>query len=74
MSKQNKALLDRISIFLGEPHKNDGDRRTPVSKDDFQELMIIIERLIDAKWERDCDGDPSVEYILVDRTRYQCFP
>ena len=64
------SLTDIIQDFLLDPHCSDGGYAT-VETSDMVQLNDIICALVAQKWEADSDGDYPVDYILVDRTRYE---
>lgn len=67
MTGENQALLERISEFLSEKHKSKDDGYAPVSQEDYFDLYDIFEKLIEAKWGPDADGDYPVETLIINR-------
>lgn len=63
----NHEIIDK---FLAQRIPSHGGR-APVTEADFEALSIIINLLIESKWEPDADGDYPVEFHLVDRTRFE---
>lgn len=66
--KTLKAMLDD---FMKTRSKCDGSGWAPVAEDDIEKLGKIILRILEEKYERDCDGSIPVEFDLVDRTRFE---
>lgn len=65
-----KNLSNKIERFLGERRRSTVGL-AEVKPEDVEELCVIIMALIEAKFERDPDGDLPVEFKLVDRTRFE---
>ena len=62
-------LFFLITTFLAEERKSEGSW-APVTDEDMDGLHDIIERLIELKFEEDCDGDHPVEWKLINRTTH----
>lgn len=65
------SLTELLQEFLKERRESDRGGYAPVTKEDLEQLHEIIGKLIEFKWEADCDGDRPVEWHLTDRTKYQ---
>lgn len=66
----NQKLQQAIESFLADRRKSEGGF-APVEKGDMKKLYRVLDLLIDAKWQKDPDGDLPVNYKLIDRTRYE---
>lgn len=66
-----EALCDRLRAFLSTPSFSDGGGWAPASDDDLTEFRDILDEIIGAKWQRDCDGDLPVQVMTTDRNRYE---
>ena len=60
-------VVQRVSDFLLKPVKNDTGGWTEVSREDWFELVDIFRDIIDAKFERDPDGDHTIEFETCHR-------
>lgn len=69
-----EALCDRLRAFLSTPSFSDGGGWAPASNDDLTEFRYILDEIVEAKWQRDCDGDLSVQVMTTDRNRYEGIP
>src|SRR5688572_17674096 len=76
MHKKDKKdrIVKLIEGFLKDHRQSDGGGFAEVTEDDMLRLQIIIDRLIEAKFDPDADGDHPVEYTLVDRNKYERLP
>ena len=63
-------VAERVEAFLKTRLHSDGGSYAEVPEHDWHELHQIILDIIDAKWDRDGDGDVPISFQLVDRTRY----
>jgi hypothetical protein len=62
-------LSERITRFLETRVEGDqGGGWVAPSREDFDEFYNIIAAIRDAKWDRDGDGDPTIEIRLTDRS------
>ncbi len=59
-------LHQKIEDFIAEKRESDGGY-APVIERDMELLEEIIEGLVEAKFERDPDGDLPVEWNLINR-------
>lgn len=62
-----RRLLDE---FLTERVESDGGSWPEVSDKDFQALHELFEAIVDAKFERDCDGDSVINFAVVNRKKH----
>jgi hypothetical protein len=62
-----------IDKFLETRIKSENGGWPEVSHAEINQLYSIIDKLINTKWQKDCDGDPPVRIKLIDRTRYEAF-
>ena len=62
-------LLKRLEAFLAVKSRSQGGY-APVGEEDIQALGEILGGIIEAKYEKDLDGDVPVRFNLVDRTRF----
>lgn len=60
-------VVQRVSDFLLKPVHNETGGWTDVSKDDWNEVWGIFQDILDAKFERDSDGDHTIEFELCHR-------
>ena len=65
-----QKISELIGEFLAERVKSDSGF-APVGENDIERLYNIIELILDAKYERDADGDLPVVVRLVDWTKYE---
>jgi hypothetical protein len=65
----NKNLQKRIEKFLSVRVNSDGGGWAPVTDEELDELYKIFQGIIDDKYQRDCDGDSPVEFILANRNK-----
>jgi len=66
----NKSLLTKIDRFLAQKRKSKGGW-AEVQPTDVPQLCGIIDALIEAKFDKDPDGDLPIEFTVVDRTRFE---
>jgi len=59
-------VVSRVAAFLETPIRTDGDW-LEITEEDWKELHLVIQDIIEAKFQRDCDGDHTVEYALCNR-------
>lgn len=64
-------LTKKIEKFLAEKRLSDRGNRAIATKEDMELLHEIINDLLDAKFEEDCDGGRTVEFLLVNRNTHQ---
>lgn len=60
------AVVARVAKFLETPVTTD-DGWPEIPQDDWSELHGVIQDIIEAKFQRDCDNDQGVEYTLCNR-------
>jgi len=60
-------VVQRVSDFLRKPVENDTGGWTEVSREDWTELVEIFGDILDAKFERDPDGDHTIEFDTCHR-------
>ena len=65
-----KKLYELIDKFLKEKRVSDGGW-APVSMLDFSGLEKIVYQLVQSKWGPDPDGDYPINWVLIDRTRFE---
>ena len=65
------SLTRQIEAFLATGQKGSAGGFAPVTPEEVEQLHGIIGALLEAKYERDPDGDLPVEAILTDRTRFE---
>jgi hypothetical protein len=65
-----KKLQAKIEKFLADKKKSSGGW-APVDDGEIEELENIVYALIEAKYEKDPDGDLPVSAHLTDRTRFK---
>jgi hypothetical protein len=65
-----KKLQTQIEKFLENKKKSEGGW-APVDEGEIDELSEIVYALIEAKYQRDPDGDLPVSAHLTDRTRFK---
>lgn len=70
----NKKLENMINSFLETRKKNDGTGWPEVTKKEMSDLGKIINLITELKYEKDCDGDKVIEFILINRTRQNSIP
>ena len=59
------TLEQKIRKFLAEPKKTEDDGWPEVKPREIAQLYDIVDELIRAKWEPDCDGDVAVRVNLT---------
>lgn len=65
--KTAEEVVRMVEGYLKTPVKTSDDGWAPVTHDDIHQLHKVINALIDAKFERDVDGDHTVEYAVCNR-------
>jgi hypothetical protein len=65
----NKNLQKRIEKFLSVRVNSDGGGWAPVTDEELNELYKIFQGIIDDKYQRDCDGDSPVNFVLANRNK-----
>lgn len=65
-----KRLQARIEKFLANKKKSSGGW-APVDEGEVEELSELVYAIIEAKYDKDPDGDLPVSAHLTDRTRYK---
>lgn len=69
--KPSRATIDSaLDALLAERRKSDSGW-APVTEDDLKALHRLIKLVLEAKFERDGDGDLPVEYELVNRNTHE---
>ncbi len=68
-----KQLADMINEFL-MVHKVSGGGWPEVTLNESIQLNDILYMLVYLKWDKDPDGDLPIDWILVDKTKYQLPP
>lgn len=63
-------LLMLIEKFLQKRRESDGGGWSPVTGEDWEDLHNIIDLLIEAKWDPDCDNDLPIEFFLINRNTH----
>ena len=63
-------IHEMIDKFLKEYRTSDGDSWTSVPSGDIQQLHDVVHAIVDAKYDKDLDGDLPIEVHLVDRNVY----
>lgn len=63
----NRRLVERIEKFLAERRESEGGGWAQITPKDMLQLSGVIEALIEAKCEKDADGDMPIEFTLVNR-------
>ena len=69
-SETREDLFEAIDSFLGRRRLSDGGY-APVLPVDLDELDSILKLLISLKWQEDPDGDVPIEFVIVNRHRFQ---
>ncbi len=64
-------VLSQMADFLEVRQHAEGTGWPSVSLEDLDVLAYLIQRLIDLKWDRDCDGDCPVLFSLLNRNTHQ---
>jgi len=67
MSDIDPDLKEMIEVFLQDKCESDGGGWAEVTDSDIMLLGLIIETLVDAKCDRDADGDRTIEHRLINR-------
>ena len=67
------TIHQKIEAFLSEKRGSYGGWAR-VEPEDIHQLHGIIGRLVELKWQADPDGDSSIEWILIDRTKEEHLP
>ncbi len=63
-------LKEMINLFISKRvYTEDCSDITQVNKNDYLKLREITHLLIDAHWERNCDGDLPIDFILIDKNK-----
>lgn len=74
MAKTPARTTDKIhrmvDEFLAERVKTDGGSWPEVSDKDFNALYNLFDAIVDAKFERDCDGDSVINFAVVNRKQH----
>lgn len=60
-------VVKRVEKFLETPVENDTGGWTEVSREDWLELVEIFEDILDVKFERDPDGDHTIQFETCHR-------
>lgn len=60
-------VVQRVSTFLLSPVRNETGGWTDVSREDWTELVEIFRDILDAKFERDPDGDHTIQFETCHR-------
>lgn len=69
--RMRQAFDAKLDAFLKTPRMSENGGWSKVEDQDMEDLTEIIQLLIDMKFERDGENDPSVEFDLVDRNKYE---
>lgn len=65
-----RDLSTALKKFLKEPRKSDRGGYAEVTESDLHDFYDVINALLEAKFERDCDGDLPLNVHWVDRTKF----
>ena len=66
-----KSLNKMLAEFLKHRSKSKNGCWAEVSEGDVEKLYSIIVRILEMKYQRDCDNSLPVEVDLVDRTKFE---
>ena len=66
-----EQLLSTISKFLETKVERTGSGWPDVSEEDFSTLRLIVDELIELKWETDCDNCRPVIPLINDITKFE---
>jgi len=66
-----KELTAKLTKFLSEHCETEGYGWAPVTHNDIAHLHQLMDAIVDAKWDADCDGDRPINFQIVDRTRFE---
>jgi hypothetical protein len=64
-----KALLDGVEKFIRNRRPRVDSGYAPVKDGDITELSMILQAIIEAKWDADVDGDYPINWKFIDRTK-----
>lgn len=67
----NKRLEKKIDKWLAERRKSEGGGWAAITDADINGLYEIIYSLVEAKCQKDADGDTPIQVKIIDRTRYE---
>lgn len=70
MARKDIKLNKLIEAFLKERSKSDGGF-APVGEKDTEQLSNIMHALLEAKYQKDPDGDLPINLYVIDRTVYE---
>lgn len=62
-------VVENVRKFLETPIRADGDGWPPVTTEDLHEVWDLFHNILEAKYERDCDGDMVMEVEMNRRNR-----
>lgn len=65
-----KALLEKIAKFCDDRRRSEDGGWAEVRDGDLDALGRILYEIIEAKWQKDADGDVPINFRVVDRTRH----
>lgn len=66
-----KSLKTMLADFLKHRSKCENSGWPVVADADIEELYAIVGKLLEMKYEKDCDGSLPVEVSFVDRTKFE---
>lgn len=73
-TRLRRAIIDcALSDLLSERRESRGGY-APITRQDMRDFARLIHHVIEAKWERDPDGDLPIEVVIVNRnTHYRMY-
>lgn len=63
-------LIRLIEKFLRNHRESDGGGWAPVTGEDWEDLHNVIDKLVELKWDPDCDNDLPIEFQLINRNTH----
>ena len=64
-----KSLKTMLSEFLKPRSKSKNGGWAEVAEGDIEKLYKIVRKILEMKYERDCDNSLPIEFSFVDRTK-----
>jgi hypothetical protein len=63
-----KRLNEKLDKLLANPiPMSGGGGWAKASREDIEDLYVVLQLITDMKFSRDCDGDSTIEVHLIDR-------
>lgn len=65
------VFLDRVKQFVENQSVSLDGGWPVVTEADMKEMNELVQKLIELRFDEDCDGDLPVRFQIIDRTRYE---